>query len=215
MNLRQKSYDSFDKTNKLLKLTNSYYHNRNLELIRNRKSQYKQPDKIMIKRNYMEPFMDYYVKKENIDIRAKINGIRWKEIKPQINEYFLKKEGKIQDFRNQHKKIADKLRENENKNYKKRIEEQKAFLSTKEMDKEYEEIHARTIKKLRKLGANENIVLPPIRDGKKNPILEETRKHYQTEGSKKGGSSSSKEDSRESSDKEDSDKEDKEEESKE
>ena len=40
MNPRQKSYDSYDKTNKLLKLTNSYYHYRNLETIKNRRPQY-------------------------------------------------------------------------------------------------------------------------------------------------------------------------------
>ena len=40
MNPRQKSYDSYDKTNKLLKLTNSYYHYRNLEIIKNRKPLY-------------------------------------------------------------------------------------------------------------------------------------------------------------------------------
>ena len=38
MNPRQKSYDSYDKTNKLLKLTNSYYHFRNLELIKKKKA---------------------------------------------------------------------------------------------------------------------------------------------------------------------------------
>ena len=40
MNPRQKSYDSYDKTNKLLKLTNSYYHYRNLETIKKRRPQY-------------------------------------------------------------------------------------------------------------------------------------------------------------------------------
>ena len=40
MNPRQKSYDSYDKTNKLLKLTNSYYHFRNLEFIKKRRPLY-------------------------------------------------------------------------------------------------------------------------------------------------------------------------------
>ena len=40
MNQRQRSYDSYDKTNKLLKLTNSFYHFRNLEHIKKRKPQF-------------------------------------------------------------------------------------------------------------------------------------------------------------------------------
>ena len=53
MNPRQKSYDSYDKTNKLLKLTNNFYHFRNLVLIKKRKSQYSNhptfyPNKIII-----------------------------------------------------------------------------------------------------------------------------------------------------------------------
>lgn len=203
MNLRQKSYDSFDKTNKLLKLTNSYYHKRNLDLIRNRKSQYLQPEKYTHKRQYLEPFKDYYVIKENIGITNKLKDIRCKPVKPKINEYFLLKEGKIQDFRKQHQVIADSLRDKDNEKYRERINAQKAFINPTELDKEYEENHAKIVQKLRRLGAGDNIVLPPIKDGKKNPILEQSKKRYATEGSKKGGSSSGDE-SGDSSDKEDS-----------
>lgn len=190
MNLRQKTYDSFDKTNKLLKITNSFYHNRNLELIRNRKSPYAQPQKYAHKRQYLEPFKDYYVIKENKVISKKLNNIRFKQVQPRVNDYYLEKEGKISDYRKKHQIIADSLRDKENDKYRDRINQQKAFIDPAKMDEEYEINHEKMMRKLRRLGGGENIVLPPIRDGKKNPILQESQKHYATEGSKKEGSSS-------------------------
>ena len=72
MNPRQKSYDSYDKTNKLLKLTNSYYHFRNLEIIKNRRSQYNNAPlyfhsqtktRNVSKRKKAELFQTYFLKK--------------------------------------------------------------------------------------------------------------------------------------------------------
>ena len=40
MNQAQKSYNSYDKTNIMLKITENLYHQRNLYLIKNRKNQY-------------------------------------------------------------------------------------------------------------------------------------------------------------------------------
>ena len=182
MNPRQKSYDSYDKTNKLLKLTNSYYHFRNLELIKNRKSLYnKRPKVYTSKKHLVAPFQNYYIKKQNKNILTKLNEIRWKPLKPKINDNFLKKEEKIQHFRKLHKNLYDKKREEENVNYKKRIKNQRAFINPRAMDKDYQEEHLKTLMKLRKVGDNDNVVLPPIKNSHDNPTLMESKKYYNTE----------------------------------
>ena len=95
MNPHQKSYDSYDKTNKLLKLTNSYYHFRNLEFIKNRKPQYSnapayfQKSKTLKKQKQTTLFDSYYVKQQNQNIKKKLNKILLRPIKPKMNDYFL------------------------------------------------------------------------------------------------------------------------------
>jgi hypothetical protein len=188
MNPRQKSYDSYDKTNKLLKLTNSYYHFRNLENIKNRKPQYSNhPTKYQYKKSNGVPFQNYFVKKQNETIHNKLKQIRLKPIKPKINSIFLSKEIKIQEFRQQHKNLFLKRREEENENYKKRIKNQKAFIDPKAMDRDFQEEHAKTVMKLKKIQENENVVLPPIKNSHDNPTLMETKKYYNTESGLKSG----------------------------
>ncbi len=188
MNPRQKSYDSYDKTNKLLKLTNSYYHFRNLEYIKKRKPQYSnQPSKYQNKKSNIVPFQNYYVKKQNETIQNKLNQIRLKPIKPKINNIFLSKEIKIQAFRQQHKNLFLKRREEENENYKRRIRNQKAFIDPKAMDKDFKEEHIKTMNKLKKIQEHENVVLPPIKNSHDNPTMLETKKYYNTESGLKSG----------------------------
>ena len=183
MNPRQKSYDSYDKTNKLLKLTNSYYHFRNLELIKKRKPQYSKPPTFYPsnKKHYLAPFQNYYIKIQNENIKSKLNQIRLRPIKPKINNLFLSKELKIQEFRKQHKNLYIKRREEENENYKKRIKNQKAFIDPKAMDKDFQEEHTKTLNKLKKIPDNENVVLPSIKNPYDNPTLMESKKYYNTE----------------------------------
>ena len=179
MNPRQKSYDSYDKTNKLLKITNSFYHFRNLELIKKRKSQYNKPPTFYTNRRKLQtPFQNFYIQQQNENIKNKLNQIRFKPIKPNINNSFLLKELKMQQFRQQYKNLDLKKREEENQNYKKRIKNQKAFIDPKAMDKDYQEEHTKTLLKLRKIGENENVVLPPIRNSHDNPTLMESKKYY-------------------------------------
>ena len=183
MNPRQKSYDSYDKTNKLLKLTNSYYHFKNMELIKKRKPQYsKRPTYYPSnKKPHVALFQNYYIKIQNENIKSKLNQIRLKPIKPKINNIFLSKELKIQEFRKQHKNLYIKRREEENENYKKRIKNQKAFIDPKAMDKDFQEEHTKTLNKLRKIAENENVVLPPIKNIHDNPTFMESKKYYNTE----------------------------------
>ena len=188
MNSRQRSYDSYDKTNKLLKLTNSFYHFRNLEHIKNRKPQYgSRPTIFLNKKFHLDPFKSFALKKENEHIQNKLNKIRNRPIKPIMNDIFLIKESKIQEFGQRHKILHKKSREKENEYYKKRIKNQKAFINPKAMDKDYKEEHTKTLMKLRKIGDNENIVLPPIKNSHDNPTLMETKKYYFTETGPRNG----------------------------
>ena len=92
MNPRQKSYDSYDKTNKFLKWTNSFFHFRNLELIKKRKSQYNKPPTFYNNRRKLKtPFQNYDIQQQNENIKNKLNQIRFKPIKPKINDIFLSK----------------------------------------------------------------------------------------------------------------------------
>ncbi len=182
MNPKQKSYDSFDKTNKLLKLKNSYYHLKNLELIKRRKPQYSNNPIIYGNRkNYVAPFKNYYIKKQNATIQTKLNQIRLRPIKPKINDIFLKKETKIKEFRKQHINLFNRKREEENENFKKRIKNQKAFIDSKAMDKDFHEEHTKTLMKLKKIGENENVVLPPIKNSYDFPTYMESKKYNNTE----------------------------------
>ena len=188
MNPRQKSYDSYDKTNKLLKLTNSLYHFKNLELIKKRKPQYSNhPTYYSNKKKHVAPFQNYYIKKQNENIKIKLSQIRSRPIMPKINDIFLLKESKIQEFRQQHKNLFIKRREEENENYKKRIKNQKAFINPKAMDKDFKEEHIKTLMKLRKIGDNENVVLPQIKSSHDNPTYMESKKYYNTESGLRNG----------------------------
>lgn len=188
MNPRQRAYDSYDKTNKLLKLTNSFYHFRNLEYIKRRKVQYGTPPTFYQNRKpYVAPFQNYYIIKQNENMQNKLNKIRSRPIKAKMNDIFLTKESKIQEFAQRHKNLDIKIIEKENENYKKRIKNQKAFIDPKAMDKDYKEEHTKTLMKLKKIGDNDNIVLPPIKNSHDFPSLVETKKYYNTENQQKSG----------------------------
>ena len=177
MNPRQKSYDSYDKTSKRLKFINSFYHLRNLELIKKRKPQYSNhPTYYPNKKPNVALFQNYFIKKQNKNIKNKLSQIRSRPIAPKMNDIFLTKETKIQEFRQQHKNLFIKRREEENENYKKRIKNQKAFINPKEMDKFFNEEHTKTLMKLRKIGDNEYTVLPPLKNAHDNPM-----KYYSTD----------------------------------
>lgn len=186
MNRYQRAYDSYDKTNKLLKLTNSYYHFRNLELIKNRKPVKYSPEKIMHKRQTVEPFNDFFVKKENMGLKKKINEIRKKPVKAKINDIFLEKELKMKDFHRQYKYLDNIKRKKENEYYKGRIENQKAMIDIKGMEKNFDTKQAKYGEKLRKIGPGEDIVLPPIKNTHENPMFSETKKYFNTEANKSG-----------------------------
>lgn len=185
MNPRQRSYDSYDKTNRLIKLTNSYYHNQNLELIRNRRSQYveNKPLNKVHKSKYLTPFKDFFVITENAAFTSKLNSIKWKPVRPKMNEVFINKEKKIQHFRQQYKNIYDNLRTLENEKYRQRIFEQKAFISTKTLDRDFRENHTKTVQKLRQVTDVNSVVLPKIKGKDKIQTENSFKKSHRGRGS--------------------------------
>lgn len=178
MNPIQKAYDSYDKNMKLLKLTNSFYHYRNLELIRTRKSPFGSPRKYPHKRRDLEPYQDYYVKGENHKFGVILEEIKGRKVKPKMNLGFMERGKKMRNFRNQHKLLFDNDLKRKNEEFAKRIMSQGPFFNSREMDREYNKSHPKILIKLKKIG-NESIVLPKI-NSRQNPMLSETSKYYMT-----------------------------------
>ena len=150
MKLRQKIYDSSERTNKLIKITNSYHLFKNLEKIKNRKP-------IYVNNNYPpkkfnQNLNEYYINKDN---KYKNNILDKKSTKNGYANYT-----DINNlFNNKESRLVNKRLVKENENYIKRINNQKAFISSKSLDKEYKMKVA--MKKYKKSGSN-NVLLPPI-----------------------------------------------------
>ena len=165
MNPRQKSYDSYNKTTKLLKLTNSYYHFKNLESIKNRNTQYGlrpmifSPNKKHIAFNL---FQMYNIKKQNQNIKNKIKKILLKPIKPIMNDNFIAKDEKLKKFRKHQSDMHNKIISKANEYFKKRLYNQKAFLNSKMLDKIYNSEHTKTTTKIKRLGDFGKVLLPKI-----------------------------------------------------
>ena len=162
MNLRQRLYDSNDSSNQRIKITNSSVLSKNLEEIRNRKPIYTNNALIKRKKSKLE-LNDYYRKKENKIINKIIDEIRFKEIKPIINTEQNQLINNSMNSRKKYNKLNNLAIEKENENFKRRLNNQKAFLSAKILDEEYK-------KKIRKNSAKKNasqsLVLPPIKSYK-------------------------------------------------
>ena len=187
MNPRQKFYESYDKTNKLLKLTNSYYHFRNLEYIKNRSSRYTlkplslSPNK---KHRPFNIFQAYDIKKQNKSIKNKIKKILLKPIKPNLNDYFITKDKKLKEFKKLQNDVYYKKINRDNEYYKKRIRNQKAFIDPKMMDKIYDIEHSKSLMKLRKIKDNGSYFLPQIKSSSDNLSFGDFIKYYNSESTK-------------------------------
>jgi len=160
MNPIQKAYDSYDKNNRLLKITNSYYHNRNLGLIHNRKPNFKEPAKSIHARKE-DPVKKFYIERDNKDLGEKIKAISEKPSKPQLNDFFINRKEKIHNFKRNEKNYKNQEIDRENERMLKRMKNQKPFIDTKEMDKEFATNHQKLIKKLKKID-NQSVILPKV-----------------------------------------------------
>lgn len=162
MNYRQRAYDSYDKNNMNLKITNSYYHFKNIQKIFYRKPQYNTIKKVYSPRSKVtttQPHQNYFVIRENELYKKIINDIRSTKVRPKLNLLYKTKEEKLRDYKRQNRTLENKKLVRENSNFKKRLRNQKSMLRIKDIDKDYKENH---LKMLQRLKSKRNIILPPI-----------------------------------------------------
>ena len=164
MNFRQRAYDSYDRSNYNLKITNSYYHFKNIQKILYRKPEYRpvrkiySPPKLKIK----PPYNNRFIIRENELYKKIINRIKETKTKPKINDYYKLKEEKLREYRRQNRTMENRQISKENLLYKKRLKNQKSMLRIREIDKEYQTNHLKMVERARKVKDNRKIVLPPI-----------------------------------------------------
>ena len=167
MNQTQKFYDSYDKNNIVLKLTNSYYHNKNLALIRNRKNPFKEPLKSIHKRK-IDPMYKFQVEKDNEELCEKIKDISNRKAKQYDNSFFNSYRTKLAICKNNRRKEIQEEIDKENDELYKRMGITKPFINTKKLDDDFSSEHQIIVKKLRKVNENGTVVLPKIYN---NPMI--------------------------------------------
>ena len=167
MNQTQKFYDSYDKNNIVLKLTNSYYHNKNLALIRNRKNPFKEPLKSIHKRK-IDPMYKFRVEKDNEELCEKIKDISNRKAKQYDNSFFNSYRTKLAICKNNRRKEIQEEIDKENDELYNRMGITKPFINTKKLDDDFNSEHQIIVKKLRKVNENGTVVLPKIYN---NPMI--------------------------------------------
>ena len=162
MNHIQRAYESYDKSNYNLKITNSYYHFKNIQNIYHRKPQYNAIRKLNIPRPKIStsPQTNKYLQnRENEIYKKMLNEIISTKAKPKLNIYYKTREEKLRDYKKQNRTIENKKLIRENSNYKKRLKNQKSMLRLNEIDKDYKKNHLKMLERLKK---KNTIILPSI-----------------------------------------------------
>jgi hypothetical protein len=164
MNYRQRAYDSYDKGNMNIKISNSYFHIQNIRNIFFRKPQF-----YTIKKEYSpkskkiktRPTQNYYFIRENELYKKIINGISSPKAKPKINVFHKEREKKLKEYRRQNRTLENKKLDRENSSFKKRLKNQKSLLRIKDIEKDYKKNHLKMVERLKQ---KRTILLPPIND---------------------------------------------------
>ncbi len=164
MNYRQRAYDSYDKSNTNLKISNSYFHIQNIRSIFFRKPQFytiKKESSPKSKKIKNQPTQNYYVIRENELYKKIINGIRSPKAKPKINLFHKEREEKLKEYKRKNRTLENQERARENSSFKKRLKNQKSLLRLKEIDKDYKKNHKKMVERLKR---KRTFILPPIND---------------------------------------------------
>jgi hypothetical protein len=164
MNYRQRFYDSYNTNNMNLKITNSYYHFKNIQSIIYRKPEYKVIKKINSPKININtrPFNNYFIARENELYKKIINDIRTTKTRPKLNDYYKLKEEKLRDYRKKYKTLENRQLSRENINFQKRLRNQKSMLRIRDMDKDYKTNHVKIMERSRRIKDLRSIMLPPI-----------------------------------------------------
>ena len=188
MNYKQRFYNSYDRNNYNFKVTNSYYHFKNIQNIIYRKPEYnpyinlKSPRLHIQIHPYNNNFKnDYLLARQNKIYKKIIEDIRNTVVKPKLNIYYKIKEEKIRDYRNASKTLEKRELKRENSRFHKRLRSQKSMLRLREMDQEYKLNHQKLLDRSRKINKR-YMFLPPINTFMKRLDNSPSRRYLKTQG---------------------------------
>ena len=188
MNYKQRFYDSYDRSTYNYKVTNSYYHFKNIQNIIYRKPEYNPYMNLRSRRlnlqmhplnnNYKN---DYLTTRQNAIYKKIINDIRNAEVKPKLNSYHKMKEEKIKEYRRASKTLELKELKRENSRFHKRLRSQKSLLKLREMDQEYKLNHQKLLDRSRRKN-QKYLILPPVNSIMKKFQTSASKKYLKTQG---------------------------------
>ena len=188
MNYKQRFYDSYDRSTYNYKVTNSYYHFKNIQNIIYRKPEYNPYMNLRSRRlnlqmhplnnNYKN---DYLTTRQNAIYKKIINDIRNAEVKPKLNLYHKMKEEKIKEYRRASKTLELKELKRENSRFHKRLRSQKSLLKLREMDQEYKLNHQKLLDRSRRIN-QKYLILPPVNSIMKKFQTSASKKYLKTQG---------------------------------
>ena len=188
MNYKQRFYDSYDRSTYNYKVTNSYYHFKNIQNIIYRKPEYNPYMNLRSRRlnlqmhplnnNYKN---DYLTTRQNAIYKKIINDIRNAVVKPKLNLYHQMKEEKIKEYRRANKTLELKELKRENSRFHKRLRSQKSLLKLREMDQEYKLNHQKLLDRSRKIN-QKYLILPPVNSIMKKFQTSASKKYLKTQG---------------------------------
>ena len=187
MNFRQRFYDSYDRSNYNFKVTNSYYHFKNIQKIAYRKPEYnpyinlKSPRLNINIHSYKSNINNYMLSQQNKAYKKTIEDIQNSVVKPKLNLFYKLKEEKIREYRRASKTLEIKELKRENSRFHKRLKSQKSFLNLREMDQEYKLNHQRLIDRNKKINKR-FMILPPINSIMKKFESSASNKTIKTQG---------------------------------
>ena len=189
MNYKQRFYDSYDRSNYNYKVTNSYYHFKNIQNIIYRKNEYNPYMNMKSPRLnlQMHPINnryknDFLLSRQNGIYKKIIEDIRNTVVKPKLNNYYKLKEEKIREYRRASKTLENRELKRENSRYHKRLRSQKSLLRLREMDQEYKLNHQKLLDRSRKIN-KKYMFLPPINTIMKRLDSSASKKYLKTQGS--------------------------------
>lgn len=188
MNYKQRFYDSYDRSSYNYKVTNSYYHFKNIQNIIYRKPEYNPYMNLRSRRlnlqmhplnnNYKN---DYLTTRQNAIYKKIINDIRNAVVKPKLNLYHQMKEEKIKEYRRANKTLELKELKRENSRFHKRLRSQKSLLKLREMDQEYKLNHQKLLDRSRRIN-QKYLILPPVNSIMKKFQTSASKKYLKTQG---------------------------------
>ena len=188
MNYKQRFYDSYDRSTYNYKVTNSYYHFKNIQNIIYRKPEYNPYMNLRSRRlnlqmhplnnNYKN---DYLTTRQNAIYKKIINDIRNAEVKPKLNLYHKMKEEKIKEYKRANKTLELKELKRENSRFHKRLRSQKSLLKLREMDQEYKLNHQKLLDRSRRIN-QKYLILPPVNSIMKKFQTSASKKYLKTQG---------------------------------